>query len=77
MTMGTVVKTGLTTSVLITEWLPDVMKSYKFKLNDIVQIGNEQLKIINFDIKNNRLEMLRARTVQQVQHIHLDLLLQG
>ena len=61
MTMGTVVKTGLTTSVLITEWLPDVMKSYKFKLNDIVQIGNEQLKIINFDIKNNRLEMLRAQ----------------
>ena len=52
---------GLTTSVLITEWLPDVLGEYKFKVNDIVQIGSEQLKIYNFDIKNNRIELLRAQ----------------
>ena len=52
---------GLTTSVLITEWLPDVLSEYKFKVNDFVQIDSEQLKIYNFDIKNNRIEMLRAQ----------------
>ena len=52
---------GLTTSVLITDWIPDVIKGYKFKINDTVQIDNEQLKIINFDVKNNRLELLRAQ----------------
>ena len=52
---------GLTTSVLITEWIPDILRQYKFKVNDIVQIDSEQLKIYNFDVKNNRIEMLRAQ----------------
>ena len=45
--------TGLTTSVLINDWLPDVISDYKFKVNDIVLIESEQLKIYNFDVKNN------------------------
>ena len=61
MTMGTSAATGLTTSVLINDWLPDVIKDYKFKVNDIVQIESEQLKIYNFDVKNNRVEFLRAQ----------------
>tara|TARA_B100001113_G_scaffold48198_1_gene34702 strand:+ start:13 stop:8304 length:8292 start_codon:yes stop_codon:yes gene_type:complete len=61
MTMGTSTATGLTTSVLITDWIPDVVKDYKFKINDIVKIDSEQLKIVNFDVKNNRLELLRAQ----------------
>ena len=59
--MASVNVTGLSTSVLITDWVPDVLTGYKFKINDIVQIDNEQLKIVNFDVKNNRLEMLRAQ----------------
>jgi len=59
--MASVNNTGLTTSVLISDWIPDVIKGYKFKINDILQIDSEQLKIINFDIKNNRLELLRAQ----------------
>jgi len=59
--MGSVNVTGLTTSVLITDWIPDVIKDYKFQINDIVQIDSEQLKIINFDVKNNRVEMIRAQ----------------
>jgi len=61
MTMAATTVSGLTTSVLITDWLPDVLKSYKFKINDILQIDSEQLKIINFDVKNNRLELLREQ----------------
>ena len=63
-TMGATTNTGLTTSVLITDWIPDyirVSKDFRFKVNDLVQIDSEQLKILNFDIKNNRLEMLRAQ----------------
>ena len=59
--MANVNNTGLTTSVLITDWIPDVIKGYKFKINDTLQIDSEQLKIINFDVKNNRLELLRAQ----------------
>ena len=62
--MASVNNTGLTTSVLITEWIPDYIrlsKDFRFKVNDLVQIDNEQLKILNFDVKNNRLEMLRAQ----------------
>ena len=59
--MASVNNTGLTTSVIITDWIPDVIKGYKFKINDTLQIDNEQLKIINFDAKNNRLELLRAQ----------------
>jgi hypothetical protein len=59
--MASVNTTGLTTSVLITDWIPDVIKDYKFQINDIVQIDSEQLKIINFDVKNNRVEMIRAQ----------------
>jgi len=59
--MASVNNTGLTTSVLITDWIPDVIKGYKFKINDTVQIDDEQLKIINFDVKNNRLELQRAQ----------------
>ena len=59
--MANVNTTGLTTSVLITDWIPDVIKDYKFQINDIVQIDSEQLKIINFDVKNNRVEMIRAQ----------------
>ena len=60
--IGMTMKTfGLSTSVILNEWLPDVIKSYKFRVNDIVTIGSEQLKIVNFDVKNNRLEMLRAQ----------------
>ena len=59
--MASVNITGLTTSVLITDWIPDVIKDYKFQINDIVQIDSEQLKIINFDVKNNRIEMIRAQ----------------
>ena len=51
MTMGTSTATGLTTSILITDWIPDVVKDYKFKINDIVKIDSEQLKIVNFDVK--------------------------
>ena len=61
MTMGTSAATGLTTSVLINDWLPDVISDYKFKVNDIVLLESEQLKIYNFDVKNNRVEMLRAQ----------------
>ena len=61
MTMGTSAATGMTTSVLIDDWVPDIVKKSKFKVNDIVQIEGEQLKIYNFDIKNNRLEMIRAQ----------------
>jgi len=59
--MASVNNTGLTTSVLISDWIPDVIRGYKFKINDVVKIDNEQLKIINFDVKNNRLELLRAQ----------------
>ena len=59
--MASVNTTGLTTSVLITDWIPDVIKDYKFQINDIVQIDSEKLKIINFDVKNNRVEMIRAQ----------------
>ena len=59
--MASVNVSGLTTSVLISDWVPDVIRGYKFKINDIVQIDSEQLKIINFDVKNNRLEMIRAQ----------------
>ena len=59
--MASVNITGLTTSVLITDWIPDIIKDYKFQINDIVQIDSEQLKIINFDVKNNRVEMIRAQ----------------
>ena len=52
---------GLSTSVVLNEWLPEIVSSYKFRLNDIVTLGSEQLKIVNFDVKNNRLEMLRAQ----------------
>ena len=61
MSMSTSAATGLTTSVLINEWMPDIVAENKFKINDIVQINSEQLKIVNFDIKNNRLELLRAQ----------------
>jgi len=61
MSMGTSAATGLTTSVLLNEWLPDVIKDYKFKINDLVQIENEQLKIYNFDFNNNRVEFIRAQ----------------
>ena len=61
MSMGTSAATGLTTSVLLSEWLPDVIKDYKFKINDLVKIENEQLKIYNFDFNNNRVEFLRAQ----------------
>ena len=57
-TMGA---TGLTTSILIDDWIPDVIDNYKFKINDIVKIDSEQLKIYNFDIKNNRLELIRQQ----------------
>ena len=59
--MASVTNTGLTTSVIITEWMPDITARNKFKINDIVQIDSEQLKIVNFDVKNNRLELLRAQ----------------
>ena len=55
------IATGLTTSVIINEWMPDITAKNKFNINDIVQIGSEQLKILNFDVKNNRLELLRAQ----------------
>ena len=58
--MGSIA-TGLTTSVIIDEWMPDITAKNKFNINDIVQIDSEQLKIVNFDIKNNRLELLRAQ----------------
>ena len=61
MSMGTSAATGLTTSVLLNEWLPDVIKDYKFKINDLVKIENEQLKIYNFDFNNNRVEFIRAQ----------------
>ena len=61
MSMSTSALTGLTTSVLINDWIPDVTASGKFKINDIVKIDSEQLKIYNFDVKNNRLEMMRAQ----------------
>tara|TARA_B100001093_G_scaffold361775_1_gene346519 strand:+ start:11008 stop:19293 length:8286 start_codon:yes stop_codon:yes gene_type:complete len=61
MSMATSAATGLTTSVLLSEWLPDVIRGYKFKINDIVQIDSEQLKIYNFDFNNNRVEFLRAQ----------------
>ncbi len=60
-TMANINVSGLTTSVIITDWIPDVINDYKFKINDIVQIDSEQLKIINFDVKNNRLEMERKQ----------------
>ena len=59
--IGNVSTTGLTTSVLVTDWIPDVITGYKFKINDIVKIDDEQLKIINFDVRNNRIEMIRAQ----------------
>ena len=59
--MASVSNTGLTTSILITDFIPDVVKDFKFKINDIVQIDSEQLKIVNFDVKNNRIEMIRAQ----------------
>ena len=59
--MANVNVSGLTTTVTITDWIPDVITGYKFKINDIVKIDNEQLKIINFDVRNNRLEMIRAQ----------------
>ena len=58
MTMNTF---GLTTSVILNEWLPDVLSDYKFRINDIVGIGSEQLKIVNFDVQNNRVEMIRKQ----------------
>ena len=64
MTMGRVEgasSTGMTTSIIINDWVPDVIKGYKFKVNDIVKINNEQLKIINFDVTNNRLELERGQ----------------
>ena len=60
-TMASVNVSGLTTTVTITDWIPDVITGYKFKINDIVKIDDEQLKIINFDVRNNRLEMIRAQ----------------
>ena len=66
--MGTSAATGLTTSVLINDWLPDVIKDYKFKVNDIVQIESEQLKIYNFDVKNNRVEFLRQNGTVGAAH---------
>ena len=59
--MASVNTTGLTTTVTITDWIPEVITGYKFKINDIVKIDDEQLKIINFDVRNNRLEMIRAQ----------------
>ena len=56
MTMGTL---GVTTSIKIAEWLPNL--NGKFKINDIVSIDNEQLKIINFDVRNNRVELIRKQ----------------
>ncbi len=61
MSMTTAALSGLTTSVLINDWIPDVTATGKYKVNDIVKIDNEQLKIYNFDVKNNRLEMLRGQ----------------
>ena len=55
------IATGLTTSVIINEWMPEITAKNKFNINDIVQIDSEQLKILNFDVKNNRLELLRAQ----------------
>ena len=60
-TMANTTVSGMTTSVLITDWVPNVITDSKFKVNDIVQIDNEQLKIVNFDIKNNRVEMIRSQ----------------
>jgi len=60
--MRPVTTSGMTTSVYITDWLPEYVTSdYKFSVDDIVLIDSEQLKILNFDVKNNRLEMLRAQ----------------
>ena len=52
---------GVTTSILLSEYLPDVTKAKKFEIDDIVLIDAEQLKIYNFDVYNNKLDLIRAQ----------------
>ena len=52
---------GATTSILLSEYLPDVVKAKKFEIDDIVLINSEQLKIFGYDTFNNKLQLLRAQ----------------
>ena len=57
--MTTAALSGLTTSVFITDWMSSGI--YKFRINDYVKIEDEELRILNFDVPNNRLEMFRGQ----------------
>ena len=52
---------GATTSILLSEYLPDVTRDNKFQIDDIVLINSEQLKIYGFDTFNNKLQLIRAQ----------------
>ena len=52
---------GATTSILLSEYLPDVTRNNKFQIDDIVLINSEQLKIYGFDTFNNKLQLIRAQ----------------
>ena len=52
---------GATTSIILSDYLPDVTKDKKFEIDDILLIDSEQLKIFGFDTFNNKLELIRAQ----------------